>query len=100
MLFYLGTISPFFAFQHSDYFGRLIAILLLYFSVISWFLMMDKWLIFKVASMRNKEVIKSLNGNLFFYQCLRSSLKRVLSQKSMKADAPSSENTDRLQPTS
>ena len=66
MLFVIATTSPFYAFQESDYFGRFIVILLLFISVISWFLMLDKWLLYKHASTQSSKTMKKLKGQLSF----------------------------------
>jgi biopolymer transport protein TolQ len=66
MLFFIATTSPFYAFQQSDYFGRFIVLLLLLISVVSWFLMLDKWLIYKQASMKSAKAMKQLEGHLSF----------------------------------
>jgi len=62
----LGTTSPFYAFSQSDYFGRFIVLLLLFISVLSWFLMMDKWLVYKQASIKSKQTMKMLGESLSF----------------------------------
>ena len=62
----LGTTSPFYAFSQSDYFGRFIVLLLLLISVLSWFLMMDKWLVYKQASIKSRQTMKMLGNSLSF----------------------------------
>lgn len=62
----LSTTSPFYAFNQSDYFGRFIVLLLMIVSVISWFLMMDKWLVYKQVSIKSKQTMKMLENSLSF----------------------------------
>ena len=62
----LATTSPFYAFNQSDYFGRFIVLLLMLISVLSWFLMMDKWLVYKQASIKSKQTMKLLENSLSF----------------------------------
>ena len=60
------TTSPFYAFEQSDYFGRFIVLLLMILSVFSWFLMLDKWLAFKSASIKASATMKELSNSLSF----------------------------------
>ncbi|MCM8536141.1 MAG: MotA/TolQ/ExbB proton channel family protein [Lentisphaeraceae bacterium] len=62
MITLLGTTSPFYAFEQSDYFGRIIVLLLMFISMVSWFLMMDKWLLFRQASGLSDHTLKQLEG--------------------------------------
>ena len=60
MIALLGTTSPFYAFEQSDYFGRIIVLILMFISMISWFLMMDKWLMFRQANKHTLNTLKQL----------------------------------------
>ncbi len=62
----LANSSPFYAYEQSDAFGCFIVILLLLFSVLSWFLMMDKWLVLKNAANKSQETMKMLSKHVSF----------------------------------
>jgi len=66
MLFFISTTSPFYAFEQSDYFGRFIVILLMIISITAWFVMMDKWLLFRQVSLKTRETLKLLDGTRSF----------------------------------
>ena len=59
----LGTgISPFFAFQQSDFVGRLIVFSLIIISIISWTIILDKWLYLRRAKRQSLEFLNFFNN--------------------------------------
>ncbi|NQZ57758.1 MAG: MotA/TolQ/ExbB proton channel family protein [Lentisphaeraceae bacterium] len=62
MIFFISTTSPFYAFEQSDYFGRIIVLLLMLISIAAWFVMMDKWLLFRQVSNTTKKTLMQIEG--------------------------------------
>ena len=50
-------ISPFFAFQQSDFFGRFIVFCLVITSVVSWTIIIDKWLYLRLVKKQSREFL-------------------------------------------
>ncbi len=49
-MFYLtAVVSPFFAFEQSDLFGRFIVVLLVFISILAWTIVVDKWIYLRMV---------------------------------------------------
>lgn len=55
------TLSPFYSFQQSDGFGRFIVVLLFTVSIYAWYLMVDKWLVFREDSRNCERFLQEIN---------------------------------------
>ena len=57
-MFLLGLeASPFFAFQQSDFFGRLVVFCLLVISIVSWTIIIDKWCYLRLVKRQSREFL-------------------------------------------
>ena len=61
MFFLVSEVSPFFAFQQSDFFGRLIVFCLGIISIVSWTIIIEKWLYLRLIKHQSKEFLKFYN---------------------------------------
>lgn len=59
----IASSTIFYAFGQSDAFGKFIVLLLVAISILAWFLMLDKWLLFKKANSGTDAILKELSRN-------------------------------------
>ena len=60
----IAIASPFYAFEKSDFFGRLIVLLLILISILAWTIIVEKWIYLKIASRNSSKFMDFFRASL------------------------------------